>query len=83
MSYMFVNSVEPADLTYPSLSDSRIEHIDGTWYALIGVSGTSSDPMHVSCAVSGTVGNPTWLSFGAGIGAPDDQQWEGLINGGE
>jgi len=82
-SYLVVDSVEPTDLIYPSLSDTRIEQIDGTWYALIAVSGTSSDPMHVSCSVSGTIGVPTWLSLGAGVGAPDDQQWEGLVNGGE
>jgi hypothetical protein len=82
MSFLLVNNVEPADLVYPSLSDSRIEQIDDRWYALIGVSGTSTDPVHVACAVSGSIGNPVWHRFGAGLGAPDDQQWEGLVNGG-
>ena len=59
-SFLYLDGSAPSDLVYAAFSDSRIEKIGTTWFTLIGVSGTSADPVNVFCGVSGSIGNPVW-----------------------
>jgi hypothetical protein len=79
--YVEFEGVSPASLVYTPLSGSRVEQIDGIWHAMIGISGTPSDPVHVFCSVSGTLAAPNWLGYGAGLGAADDAAWATLLAG--
>lgn len=79
--YVTYEGVSPSDLAYRPLSESRVEQVDGIWHALIGVSGTPSDPIHVFCSVSGTFAAPNWFGYGGALGDPDDAAWETLLAG--
>lgn len=74
----------PEDLVFVSFSEARVEQVnpdEKQWLALIGVSGTQFDPVYVTCRMQGTIGDPQWMGYGGGIGAPTEQVWNELNEG--
>jgi hypothetical protein len=79
--YVEFEGVAAGSLVYTPLSGSRVEQVDGIWHALIGVSGTPSDPVHVFCSLSGSLTAPNWLGYGAALGPADDAAWATVLAG--
>jgi hypothetical protein len=79
--YLGFEGLSASDYVYQPLGGSRVEQVDGIWHALIGVSGTPSDPIHVFCSVSGTLAAPNWIGYGSAVGAADDAAWATVLAG--
>ncbi len=81
LPYLGFEGLSASDYVYQPLGGSRVEQVDGIWHALIGVSGTPSDPVHVFCSVSGTLAAPNWIGYGSALGAADDAAWATVLAG--